>query len=77
VSGSITKSYFNWGGAALKWALEYSFMKRFKIIGQFLSFLAQSGKWWLMPLVMMLLLLGVVLVFAKGSVIAPFIYSLF
>ncbi|SKB07451.1 hypothetical protein SAMN02745166_04698 [Prosthecobacter debontii] len=52
-------------------------MKRFQIIQQFLTFVAKSGKWWLMPLVMLLLLLGAVLVFAKGSVIAPFIYSLF
>ncbi|MBB5039157.1 DUF5989 family protein [Prosthecobacter dejongeii] len=52
-------------------------MKRTQIIRQFLSFLVQSGKWWLMPLVLMLLLLGTVLVFAKGSAIAPFIYSLF
>ncbi|HEY1080662.1 MAG TPA: DUF5989 family protein [Prosthecobacter sp.] len=52
-------------------------MNRTQIIRQFLSFLARSGKWWMMPLVLMLLLLGAVLVFAKGSAIAPFIYSLF
>lgn len=52
-------------------------MKRSQIIRQFFSFVAQSGKWWLMPLVMLLLVLGAVLVFAKGSAIAPFIYSLF
>ncbi len=52
-------------------------MKRSQIIRQFVAFVAETGKWWLMPLVLVLLLLGTVLVFAKGSAIAPFIYSLF
>ncbi len=52
-------------------------MKRFQILRQFLSYLAQSGKWWLMPLVLLLVLLGAVLILAKGSAVAPFIYSLF
>jgi len=34
-------------------------------------------KWWLMPLILLLLLVGTLLVFAKGSVLAPFIYTIF
>jgi hypothetical protein len=34
-------------------------------------------KWWLMPLILLMLLVGTLLVFAKGSVLAPFIYTIF
>ncbi|MCG8462338.1 MAG: DUF5989 family protein [Holophagales bacterium] len=44
---------------------------------QFWEFLRVRKKWWLGPIVGMLLLLGLLLVFTKSSVIAPFIYTLF
>jgi hypothetical protein len=34
-------------------------------------------KYWLGPLILSLVLMGALLVFTKGSVVAPFIYSLF
>ena len=34
-------------------------------------------KWWLAPVVMLLLILGLILVVSEGSALAPFIYSLF
>jgi hypothetical protein len=34
-------------------------------------------KWWLAPIVILLLTLGLILVVTEGSVLAPFIYSLF
>ncbi len=34
-------------------------------------------KFWLAPIIVTLLLLGVLLIFGQGSVIAPFIYTLF
>ena len=34
-------------------------------------------KWWLLPIILVLLLVGVLLVFAQGSVLAPFIYTIF
>ena len=52
-------------------------MSKFGIAKEFWDFLKVRKKWWLMPIVMFLLLLGGVLVFAKGSALAPFIYSLF
>ena len=52
-------------------------MTKLAIIRQFFSFLTQNGKWWLMPIVLLLLVLGVLLVVAKGSALAPFIYTLF
>ena len=52
-------------------------MNRFSIIKEFWDFLRERKRWWLTPIVFFLLLLGVLLVFAKGSALAPFIYSLF
>ncbi len=34
-------------------------------------------KWWIGPIIFALVLLGVILVFAEGSALAPFIYTLF
>jgi NAD/NADP transhydrogenase beta subunit len=52
-------------------------MNKFAIIKEFLAFLRERKKWWLMPIVLFLLVLGALLVFAQGSALAPFIYSLF
>jgi drug/metabolite transporter superfamily protein YnfA len=40
------------------------------------GFLRQNKKWWLLPILIMLLLFGV-LIFLSGSGLAPFIYTLF
>lgn len=50
---------------------------KFSIVKEFWDFLKVRKKWWLLPIVFFLLLLGVALVATKGSVLAPFIYSLF
>ena len=52
-------------------------MNKLAIIKEFWEFLRVRKKWWLAPIVMFLLVLGGLLVFAKGSALAPFIYSLF
>ena len=52
-------------------------MSKVSIIREFWSFLRERKKWWITPIVLFLLLLGALLVFAKGSALAPFIYSLF
>lgn len=41
------------------------------------GFLGQRKKFWLLPLILILLMFGVLIVFASGSAIAPFIYTLF
>jgi len=43
----------------------------------FWSFLRTRKKYWLLPILLMMLALGALLVFAQGSAIAPFIYTLF
>ncbi len=47
------------------------------IFSEFWLFLKEEKKWWLAPIVVVLLGLGTVIVFAEGSAIAPFIYSIF
>ncbi|WP_181389583.1 DUF5989 family protein [Leucothrix pacifica] len=41
------------------------------------SFMRERKKFWLAPIILLMVLLGGLLVFAQGSAIAPFIYTLF
>jgi len=41
------------------------------------AFMKERKKFWLAPIIVLLLLLGVLLVLTQGSVIAPFIYTIF
>lgn len=41
------------------------------------GFLRTRKKWWLTPIVVTLLLLGVLIVLSESSAVAPFIYALF
>jgi hypothetical protein len=50
---------------------------KLSILREFWSFLCVRKKWWLAPVVILLLTLGLILVLTEGSVLAPFIYSLF
>jgi len=54
-----------------------NFRARFSIAGELLAFLWSVKLWWLIPMVGCLLLLGILLIFAQSSAIAPFIYALF
>jgi hypothetical protein len=47
------------------------------VAGEVLVFLWQRKLWWLIPMVAVLLLFGLLLVFATTSGVAPFIYTLF
>ena len=49
----------------------------FSGILSFLKFLGARKKFWLIPIVVVLLLVGALLLVAQGSVVAPFIYPLF
>ncbi len=52
-------------------------MAKIKIIAEYFEFLKENKKWWLMPIVISLLLLGLLIVLTKGSALAPFIYTIF
>lgn len=52
-------------------------MSKLSIIAEFWEFLKTRKKWWLIPIVVCLVLLGALIVFTEGSALAPFIYALF
>jgi len=52
-------------------------MGNLSIMKEFWQFLKERKKWWLLPIVIFLVLLGALLILTEGSAIAPFIYTLF
>jgi hypothetical protein len=52
-------------------------MSQSGIFGELWSYMKVRRKWWLLPIIVVLLLVGMLLVFAQGSVLAPFIYTVF
>ena len=54
-----------------------SMITKLGVAGELLKFLWQRKLWWLIPMVTLLLLLGLLLVFASTSGVGPFIYTLF
>jgi hypothetical protein len=46
-------------------------------IGELWSFMRVRKKFWLLPIILMLAVFGALIVLAKGSAVAPFIYTLF
>ena len=49
----------------------------FELLKDIWGFLQERQKYWLLPLIITLVLLGALIVFTQGSAIAPFIYTLF
>ncbi|HVN48841.1 MAG TPA: DUF5989 family protein [Bacteroidota bacterium] len=49
----------------------------FTLLKEFWAFMRMEKKWWLGPLIVILLLMGVLIVLTEGSALAPFIYALF
>ena len=47
------------------------------VVGEMLSFFWERKLWWLIPMVSVLLLFGLLLIFASASGVGPFIYTLF
>ncbi|MEZ5539701.1 MAG: DUF5989 family protein [Pseudomonadales bacterium] len=48
-----------------------------ELLKDFSGFMKERKKYWLAPIVIVMLLLGLLIVFAHGSAVAPFIYTLF
>ena len=47
------------------------------VVNELLAFLWKRKLWWLIPMVAVLLLFGLLLIFASASGVGPFIYTLF
>ncbi|MDQ3907107.1 MAG: DUF5989 family protein [Acidobacteriota bacterium] len=52
-------------------------MGKLALAGEIWLFLRQNKKFWLLPIIIVLVLMGVLLVFAQSSALAPFIYTIF
>ncbi len=52
-------------------------MSKRRVLSEFLQFLAQEKKYWLVPIVIVFVLFGLLIVFSQSSAVAPFIYTLF
>ena len=52
-------------------------MAKQSLIKEFFLFVKHEKKWWLIPLIFVLLVVGALLVFAQSSPLAPFLYPLF
>ncbi len=52
-------------------------MSKVSILGELWSYMKSRKKWWLAPIFIFLLLLGFIIIFAEGSALTPFIYTIF
>ena len=52
-------------------------VKQMEFLRELLAFLRLRKKLWLAPIIIVMLMLGGLLILAQGSVVAPFIYTLF
>ncbi|MBK8943988.1 MAG: hypothetical protein IPM32_01845 [Ignavibacteriae bacterium] len=52
-------------------------MSKLSTIKELWEFLRVRKKWWLLPIVFFLVLLGALIVLTQGSALAPFIYAIF
>jgi len=51
--------------------------EKVEILKELYEFLKQNKKWWISPLFVFLILLGFAIYISNGSVVAPFVYTLF
>jgi hypothetical protein len=47
------------------------------LVMEFFQFLRVRKKFWLLPIIVVMVMVGALLVFAQGSTLAPFIYTIF
>lgn len=52
-------------------------MAKTSVMREFFEFMKERKKFWLLPIIVILVGMGLLLVLVKGSALAPFIYSLF
>ena len=52
-------------------------MKNRGMLIEFWNFLRVRKKWWLLPIVLMLLFVSVLIIFGQSSAVSPFVYALF
>ncbi len=53
------------------------FAGKMSIFKELWAFMRVRKSWWLAPIIILLILLGLLIVFTEGSALSPFIYALF
>jgi len=48
-----------------------------QLLSDLWAFLRVRKKWWLLPIILMLLFVGILIIFGQSSAVSPFIYALF
>ena len=48
-----------------------------EFLKEFIEFLLDRKKYWLLPIIIILALFGILIILSQGSVVAPFIYTIF
>ncbi len=54
-----------------------NFVAKLGILGELFQFLWHNKRWWLIPVLVVLVLFSLILILSQSSAIGPFIYSLF
>jgi len=52
-------------------------MSKMEFLKELWGFMRTRKRWWLLPIIIILVLLGILIIFTEGSALAPFIYTLF
>ena len=47
------------------------------MVSEMWGFMKERKKWWLLPVIFVMIVVGSLLIFAQGSALAPFIYTIF
>ena len=68
-SARTGRGYFKYGESVLGWFMTF--------VKELWSFLKVRKKFWLLPMIIVLLLFGALIVLTSGTAVAPFIYTLF
>jgi len=57
--------------------MENQEMKNKNLLAEFWDFLKVRKKWWLLPIILMLIFVSVLIIFGQSSAVSPFVYALF
>ena len=52
-------------------------MKKLSVVAEYVRFLMEQKKFWMIPIVLLLFLVATLVVVLEGSALAPFIYAIF
>ena len=52
-------------------------MSKMSFLKELWGFMKTRKRWWLLPIIIMLALLGLLIILTEGSAVAPFVYTLF